>query len=354
MIYHVLPANTYHITPQVISSIMKKTANEHFFILIGNKEANIDWSIYKNMFEELCCKHFIFFDNDEHFFYENTLSNKSFVILHSDSYNWKVFFYRKKFRNIHWVCWGSGVDVKINVKSIISYVFRILLYRSLKSIITLSIEDKQKLKKKFFVKNLDNISYFESVNDLFSFNKENLKAEYKSEVSVFIGNNSSAISTYVQLLKSLKRFNKNIKITAMLNYDLVKNQTYKELLEVGSNIYGINFKTDEKLYDLKDFPSYINKCDIYVCSVEEQTGLGAIYAALKLGKKIFLNGNNFNFITSLGCKVFHVDELHAMDVKKFLAPMLLEEQYLNFDVIMSALSDDKLIEKWNTFYNKYS
>lgn len=353
MIYHILPAHTYHITPQVITSIIKKTPNNHFFIILGSSGSNINWTIYDDLFNELNYTHKAFFNTSESFYKNNLIKKSAFVIIHSDSYNWQIFFHRNNFKNVHWICWGSGVDVRTNLKSLISYSFKILLYSRLKSIITLSIKDKEKLKKKFFVKNVHNIPYFESVNDIFNFTEENLRLEYKDNISVFIGNNSSAISTYLSLLHTLQIFREGILITAMLNYDLVKNDTYFNLLKAGSNIYGSNFNTDEKLYPLKDFPSYIDKCDIYICSVEEQTGLGAIYAALKLGKKIFLNGNNFDYITSLGCKVYHVNELQSLDIDSFKAPLKLEEQSNNFKIIMNVLSDDKLIEKWNSFYKQY-
>lgn len=353
MIYHIFPANIYHLSPQLIRSIVVKTPQDHMFFLIGQTNKQTDWSIYENIFNELNFSSFQLFDNNSAFFKKSKLKKDAFIILHSDSYNWKIHFSKNNFKNVHWICWGSGVDVKLNLKSLVSYLLKILIYARFRSIITLSLKDKEKLQKKFRIKNVENISYFESVNDLFDFNKKNLKSEYKKEVSVFIGNNSSAISTYLPLLRKLEVYKSSINITAMLNYDLAKNNIYKELLEVGLDIYGLNFKTDENFYSLKDFPLYINKCDIYVCSVEEQTGLGAIYSALKLGKKIFLAGNNYEYITSLGCKISHVDEIEKMKVEDFIRPLPLEIQYYNFDLIMTCLSDDKLIEKWQLFYNKY-
>ncbi|WBZ97130.1 hypothetical protein PGH12_08250 [Chryseobacterium wangxinyae] len=293
------------------------------------------------------------YDNFETFMLGNFLLKDSFIILHSDSFRWMFFFILRFYRNIHWVCWGSGTVINRSIKSYISAPIKFFLYRRLKSIITLSNIDTNNLRLNFKVKNIEQISYFESVNTLFNFDKKLFSVENKLIADVFIGNNSSAINSYLPLVVLLKKFKNQIKITAMLNYDLVKNETYNNLISFGKLNYHTNFSTDESFYDLKDYPRYIDRCDIYICAIEEQTGLGAIYSALKLGKKIFLAGNNFDYIKSLGCKINHVDEIPKMKVEAFLEPLSLEIQYHNFDVIMNILNDDKLIAKWQFFYNKY-
>jgi hypothetical protein len=353
-IYHILPANIYHITPQLIRSIMSKTPDLHYFILIGKKSDLINWDIYKTLFFELKISNYKLVDGFSNLRFEDVDDYKSFIILHSDSIPWKMYFLYKNYKNVHWVCWGSGTKVLFKIKSLLSWFLKFILYMRLKSIITLSSNDAINLKKYFHIKSIEQISYIDGVNDLYVFNRDALCEISKEVVSVFIGNNSTCIKSYLPLLKILEKFSNSCTVTAMLNYDLLKDNTYNHLVEFGKLKFQDNFTTDEKLYELKDFPKYMNSCDIYICSVEEQTGLGAIYAALKLGKKLFLAGNNYKFLTSLGCKVNHVDELKLIAYDGFAKPLPLIVQYQNFDIISDYLSVERLREKWKLFYQKYT
>lgn len=84
----------------------------------------------------------------------------------------------------------------------------------------------------------------------------------------------------------LNRFSgENISIQCMLHYDLNKNKKYNQLLKVGDDLFKSNFYLNTILYSLDEYFQYMNKCDIYICGVDRQTGLGAINACLRLGEE---------------------------------------------------------------------
>ena len=110
---------------------------------------------------------------------------------------------------------------------------------------------------------------------------------------VFLVNSQYWINSYIDMLPRLHKYKGRIKIQCMLNYPFKKAENYYELVKLGRSIFGDDFGTNEDYYsDRKDYINYMNSCDIYICSVDKQTGLGAISTCLQLGKKIILKMTN--------------------------------------------------------------
>ena len=93
----------------------------------------------------------------------------------------------------------------------------------------------------------------------------------------------------------------------------------------------------------------MNNCDIYICAAQKQSGLGAIYTCLRLGKKVFLTEINYEWIKSLGCHIFSVDEIDKMEPEDFLEDLSYEEKINNYRAIKSYLNIEQILKKWNEF-----
>ena len=79
----------------------------------------------------------------------------------------------------------------------------------------------------------------------------------------------------------------------------------------------------------------MNKCDIYICGNEEQTGLGAINVCLQLGKKIFINGKNLKWIKgNYKAVVFDTEEIkNGLSWELFSKGLSMEEKKYNLSSV---------------------
>lgn len=348
MIYHVFPLTAKHLSLDLIKQMQNFVKQNHFFVIADIVEDNTIKNEYLNLFNELQIKNYFFTKNLTQF--QTFVPKNDLIILHGDNYNWKIALIKQNYKNIHWVCWGSGSSISKNLKSIISYPIKFFIYRKLKGIIVLSYQDQINLKKYFNLKNTELISYITALETSNNFDISSLKINQNLSTKIYVGNNSSCIDTYLPMIKKLVTYKNNISINCMLNYNLNEDKIYYNLVEFGKFNFNENFNIDKMLLSIDQYANYMNKCDNYICASEKQTGLGAIYTCLRLGKKIYLNGNNYNFLTKIGCKIFHIDEISS---ESFLDDLPLETKMHNFITISNFLSVERLSNLWTNYFIKF-
>lgn len=210
------------------------------------------------------------------------------------------------------------------------------------------------LKNKYFVKNIINQPYIgEREIELKRYIENRSVSKGKDRVkNIYIGNNSTCIKSYLRIAQNyLRRFSGEFNLHFMLHYDYRSDD--KEIIELKDfcdlNYTSFAFNTD--LLNLQEYVAYIDKCDIYICDEERQTGLAAIYTALHLGKKLYLNGNNYEWMTSLGCQVHHTKELLNISLEEFLEE---DPEFIirsNQDIIRNFENIENKIISWNRILN---
>lgn len=138
------------------------------------------------------------------------------------------------------------------------------------------------------------------------------------------------------MLSRLKQFKGRICVHCMNNYSLTKDRTYEQLMSLGTLLFGDDFKSDEVFYSYEEYIKYMNNCDIYICSRESQTGLGAIYTCLSLGKKVYIHGKNLNWLRDYyRAIVFDTDEIDKdIPFEVFSEPLTNEEKRHNYYTII--------------------
>lgn len=168
---------------------------------------------------------------------------------------------------------------------------------------------------------------------------------------IYVGNNSGCIKDYLNIAEHvLYKFKDKIKVQYMLNYSLEKSADYYRLLEINRDYQEAS--TDEVTHPKDKYVEYMNECDIYICSRNRQTGLAAIHTCLQLGKKLYLDGPNYEWVkTHLKCTVFHISEIHNMDYDMFIRPLSEEEKKNNKHLVEEELSDEKIVEKWKSYFD---
>ena len=167
---------------------------------------------------------------------------------------------------------------------------------------------------------------------------------------VLLGNNSSNINEYISLLKILAKYKGKIRVQCMLHYNLNKDELYYKLIELGNSIYGDDFRSNEEFYDYEDYIHYMNKCTIYICGSTTQTGLGAIDTCLSLGKKIYITGKNYEWVTSFGAVVYKLDEiLNNISYDDFIEDIPHQTKIYNNKCVYNHKMDSP--EKWKKYFS---
>lgn len=239
----------------------------------------------------------------------------------------------------NWVCWGAGA--KINRQKIISILLtpiKRFLYKSFSSIVVLMTGDRETLIRDFGVKNILVLPY--SSHTLIEFQDFYLHLKNESRVSgkkyILLGNNTYCLDSYSHLLSDLSVFNKDVEVHCMMQYPKLQHADLCVKQKEFDSIFGDVVFFDTLVMGHEDYMRYINRCDIYMCGVKDQTGLGAISFCLLLGKKIYLTGKNYEWISSLGYKVYHIDDMDK-DSKSFLSELSQEDKDCNYRIVYEQL-----------------
>jgi hypothetical protein len=250
------------------------------------------------------------------------------------------------FKDVKWVCWGAGARInKSNWKSILFTPIKRILYKRLNNVGVLMPQDGISLMADYKLNNISLLSYFGTIG-LFPFTEDDIKTKNNTRFpkKVYLGNNSACISTYLPISKKLSKFKNDIYVVCMLNYSFVESEISETLKIEGERIFGNMFFMDTRLYTINEYYNYMKDCDIY-----KQTGLGAIFTCLRLGKKLFLSGINYQWMKDLGCEVFHTKEIDKMDRDTFLKELSFQDKIKNYNIVNSYLDLDKILNGWSDF-----
>lgn len=343
VIYHVFPSRMTHLSPQLISAYSKSFKEfKQRFIVYGDES---EYEIYKSMSHKVVDIVCISTTKE----LGKLVSKDDHIILHSLIPDICKYIFFHSYKNVSVVCWGSGIKL-VTFKNYLLYPLKFLLYRSFKYMITLMEPDKTYLQEKYFLKKVINQPYIgEREYELDKYMKTRTFVEdSKSLRNVYVGNNSTCINSYLEIAEnSLVSYKNDISLQFMFNYDYCQDATSVIRLKRFCDITYPTYSFNTELYGLSEYASYIDKCDIYICGEDRQTGLAAIYTALRLGKKIYLKGNNYDWITSLGCIVHHTNELKKISSDEFLSrdsDSIIEN---NRKVIENFENIETKIEAWH-------
>lgn len=349
MIIHVFTGDRTHLVPTILKGFFKLKINQLYLVFCSEKNERL----YNELFKEYNIVNYVLVSSwiDFKKKTDNNKIKKSKIILHGVPYSW-MWKFIVAYKDVNWICWGAGAKINYsNWKSVIFTPIKKIIYRRFNKIGVLMPQDEVSLKKDYGIKETTLLSYFGSIGSFpYSICDLELKEESENKLKkVYLGNNSSSLKTYLSLTEKLSKFKEALFINCMINYTFKESEASLKLREVGSAIYRNNFFMDETLYSLDDYYKYMNECDIYICNVKSQSGLGAIFTCLRLGKKVFLSGINYEFIKSLGAFIYHVDEIDMMSKEDFVKDITYEHKVKNFKVVDDYLNKDMIIKKWQVF-----
>ena len=347
IIYHIFPAHMTHLSPQLIIGFHKMFPNFKQTFIVYGKES--EKTIYNEMDKTLGNIKFISNTKD----LRKIISKDKHILLHSLIPEICKYTFFHSFSNISVVCWGSGIKL-VNFKNYLLYPLKMLLYHSFKYMITLMEPDRMYLKNKYFVKNILNQPYIgEREIELKKYMESRVTLKNQDGIkNIYVGNNSTCIKSYLRIAQNyLCHIRGEFNLQFMLHYDYSSDD--KDIIEL-KDFCDLNYKSysfNTALLNLKEYVSYIDKCDIYICDEERQTGLAAIYTALRLGKKIYLNGNNYDWVTSLGCVVHHTNELLNISFENLISEDSEDIIKNNQEKISTFENIENKITQWDYILN---
>ena len=85
----------------------------------------------------------------------------------------------------------------------------------------------------------------------------------------------------------------------------------------------------------------------------EQTGLGATHRCLRLGKKLFLCGANYDYAKQIGCYIGHVQDLDTVTYEEFITPLSLEQKVHNLNSVNDILDSNVVTSKWYQYIKNH-
>ena len=351
MIVHIFTAYRYHLVPIIskgFATIFCHDA-EHFFLLVGNNRLNRQ--LYVNQFTKIGFDNYAFCQSYWQLVKYLLKYRKSTVLFHAGSYLWHFTSLFVGCRNVNWICWGGNTSVR----SYMGAKLKSFLFKHYNSIVTLMEPERLELITfwKINPQKVHTLSYC-SKNDheidmLYKQLTSQGTVNYDKPV-VLLGNSHHWLSNYISFLPRLSNYKGKIKVQCMLNYPFERGELYDTLIKLGKSVFGNDFKTNEDFYsDKRDYINYMNSCDIYICDVQQQTGLGAIRTCLRLGKKVYITGNNLDWIRQeYNSIVFSTDTIdEKLSYEDFVKPLSIEEKKHNYQNEVNSIERDRT--KWHSY-----
>ena len=357
MIIHVFDACRLHLVPAISRGFVKNYSQgiSHMFVLFDKN--NMYRQKYQELYSELSFTNYVFFQSMSEFSHIILKHKKYPIIFHSGAYSWFMLAIFLGARSLHWVCWGAGSSInRNNIKSILMTPIKRWIYNRFQTIITLMDDDKRTIVEDYHVSsnNINVISYA-SDEGKSPYNELMLKLimeekEQKQKPLVLLGNSPRCFSSYFEMLPRLAQYKGKIRVQCMNHYSLIRDDAYNQLISLGKDLFGDDFRSNEEFYNFEDYVHYMNTCDIYICSVDRQSGLGAASNCLKLGKKVYVHGKNYNWLKDhLKCVIFDTDQITpSLSYEDFISPLSKKDQIFNYNAVVQDIIDSA--KKWHEFY----
>ena len=277
---------------------------------------------------------------------------KNPVLLHGISFSYLAhLLLLNRLKSLSYVCWGYVPKPKgKSAKSKLLFFVHRHIFRGYKRIACLMTEDKTDFELAFGVLHATTLTY---QSDILNYDdpQEIIREKSLGPQKVLLGNSACYTESYLKLLPAVLRVGASAKVTCMLSYPegdaLGKKQ---DVIRAFASVFGETFTPWLQQLDLKSYAEKMKKHDIYICGVDRQTGLGAIYVMLMYGKKIYLTGKNLAWIRENKFIVYDVSQLETETEEAFLRRLSPEERKLNRERLLDMLSPSALAKEWDLFY----
>ena len=374
MIYHVINANMFHQAPNIIKYTLqfapqtnKCGASEHFFLLstctkvsyLSKMEETYD--VYKEIFSEFNVKNYLFVETS--FALLNRVSKirkTDKLILHGFSslfgktdFLWAACLLRgRRFcKSIILIVW-NGTTLKLKQKGQAGYILRNMIKKKVFSdlgyLITLSFDDEKRAKRLYPRANVISSNTIMDHYNVFNTYKKKHRRDNKY-VKIMVSHSAFAHNNHFETFQLLAPFrHENIKVICPLSYG---NREYQEeIIEKGIELFGDRFVYFRDLLSLPDYYSLLATLDIFIPGCNIQSGLHVVLFGLCTGIKMYLRGNNLNYVKDLGFDVNSFTELSEASFEELIQPISEVTLSKNDRLARKCFGPEEKIETWKQIY----
>ena len=232
----------------------------------------------------------------------------------------------KQFKNVNWICWGpmlrKAVSDNCNIRDMINNWFIKAAYKQFNSVICLLKCDKDELESNFSLKNvflgpygIDYTAFCQEYSDIISSMKPNRRPR------ILVGNSAHLVDDYIAFIEGIETFPSDVEFTFMMNYGMNSHMEKVIYLKQILKEKKINYFFWDKTESHKIYIQKISQFDVYVCPAQYQSGLGAIYNMLFLGKAVYAAGYNLQWVLQCGFTSVNV-------IGKFLPDIMHHRKFI--------------------------
>jgi len=272
-----------------------------------------------------------------------------------------LFFQPWVLKKCNWLIWGGDLysfnKERLSFRSKLVEYMRARVIREMGRIIT-SIKGDYDLAKTWYnVKGTRENAYYPFELGTEQIDKILSKIEKDDNIrhlptKIMIGNSAYDTNNHFEIIDLLQQYhNQNVKIYALLAYGDIKYA--KKVCEKGKQIFGEKFIGITDYVPFEEFVLFYNKIDILIFNHERQQGLGNLFLALYLGKKIYINNKSplwQFFKDDLGLIVNRTGDIGKKSFFEFSnADNLIVEK--NRQIINTILQEDHLIKQWKELFS---
>jgi Glycosyltransferases involved in cell wall biogenesis len=224
---------------------------------------------------------------------------------------------------------GANISSKVE-KNTINYVYRKSTIRKISKILIINDGEYEEIKANFITKaKRKDFIYPSPTFDSGIMKKvefiDGLKSKYQH--IFLIGNSANPSNNHVDILSKLKNIkNEKFCIIAPLSYG-ASDQYVDLVISEGKKIFKNRFIPLIQYYSSEEYNYILNSIDVCLFSYNRQQGLGNIYTAIELGKKVFIDNNKYKFFDLNGIIVYDINKIDN----------------INFDQIIEV--DNEIIDK---------
>jgi len=376
MIYHIINSNAFHHVPGIINGILMNAEQtntggkkEHFFFLrvlnfsIYTCETNkYTLKIYIDLFIQQNIDNYKFIYKDIDLVLALfRLSHNDQLILHDSQSLWRhptlfwllLFFKGNKFRKrVSFILWGV-TEKKLRTKNFIHGLLISIndtVFKSFKSIITLTIDDEKKMKDWYGLTNTLVTNYI--LAKPLNFTEFIKPIPKKTEpVVIMVSHSSHPHNKQIEVFEMLERYkDENIQILCPVSYG---DASYRiAIIDTGKKVFGNKFIYIDELLSRDEYHKMLATVDIYISNASVQTGLYGIHVCMFSGKKLFLKDNNLNEVKSIGVYAENIEKINSMNYQEFSKPLedIDRERNIQLGAERQKHLKDQYIRDWQKIY----
>lgn len=163
----------------------------------------------------------------------------------------------------------------------------------------------------------------------------------KESNKILVGNSAGFCWDYISLFPLIQ--DKQVPITFMIPYGGYDDVIQFFQAEAKKTFPNVCLWTD--IVDIEQYKRRIDNYKVYICPAKRQTGLGAIYHSLSQGLKVYIDGVNYEWLSQIGCKVHHINELQNQTTEDILAYSDSDRQH-NMNILRQFFDIKKQEQQW--------